>query len=296
MTDSADEADLLILVHWGRGIPGLVRRFPEKCFLIDDSDDIFPLLHGVFASGHKKMWFRGRVRTGCFHLYQTWLKNPFVEGHSGDSWQKPKKYLASFQGRTSHPCRKRLLAAKFRRQDILVRCGNRYDRIRNVEDRRPDQKDFAEVLQASRFALCPRGSGASTIRLFEAMQMGVSPVIQSDDWILPNGPEWKTFAIFLSESEPVEAAVEAAEPRYREMGRLARQAWEQYFSPETYFDFLVHEMVEVRRRQVVPEVFFWKTRHVRKALWLGRRFFQRQMGTFRRIAARIDRMCRRHHS
>jgi hypothetical protein len=34
---------------------------------------------------------------------------------------------------------------------------------------------YAELLIASKFVLCPRGNGASSIRLFESMQLGICP-------------------------------------------------------------------------------------------------------------------------
>ena len=49
--------------------------------------------------------------------------------------------------------------------------------------------------------LCPRGQGTSSIRLFEAMRMGIAPVIISDKWIGPKGPEWESFAVFVKEKD-----------------------------------------------------------------------------------------------
>ncbi len=36
----------------------------------------------------------------------------------------------------------------------------------------------------------PRGIGASSVRIFEAMRAGRAPVIISDDWIVPPVGDW----------------------------------------------------------------------------------------------------------
>ena len=46
-------------------------------------------------------------------------------------------------------------------------------------DRLDYYRRYAELTKASKFVLCPRGVGASTIRLFETMRMGRVPVILS---------------------------------------------------------------------------------------------------------------------
>ena len=48
---------------------------------------------------------------------------------------------------------------------------------------------FREVLEASKFVLCPRGQGTSSIRLYETLASGRVPVIIADDWVARRGPD-----------------------------------------------------------------------------------------------------------
>ena len=101
---------------------------------------------------------------------------------------------------------------------------------------------FKEVLGRTRFALCPRGYSASSMRLFEAMQAGCVPVLISDRIVLPEGPDWEAFCVRVPEAEvaSIPSVLEAMEDRFESMAPLARAAWEQYFSPESTFESLVN--------------------------------------------------------
>ena len=108
---------------------------------------------------------------------------------------------------------------------------------------------FKEVFGRTKFALCPRGYSASSMRLFEAMQAGCVPVLISDHIVLPKGPDWESFCVRIPEKEvaSVPAALEAIEERFEVMAPLARAAWEQYFSPESTFESLVNWGSDVLR-------------------------------------------------
>jgi hypothetical protein len=72
------------------------------------------------------------------------------------------------------------------------------------------------------------------MRIFEMMEASIAPVIVADDWLPPLGPSWEEFALFVPESEisSIYGKVKAHEGEFAHRGRLARQTWEQYFSPE----------------------------------------------------------------
>lgn len=64
-------------------------------------------------------------------------------------------------------------------------------------------KKFKDVTERSVFALCPRGYGKSSFRLYECMQLGSVPVYISDVHYLPWSDEldWSKLAILLSEKD-----------------------------------------------------------------------------------------------
>jgi hypothetical protein len=55
-----------------------------------------------------------------------------------------------------------------------------------------------DVLSRSRFSLCPRGTGASTIRFWESLQAGAIPVLIGDDMILPKNFDWDACTITIA--------------------------------------------------------------------------------------------------
>lgn len=128
------------------------------------------------------------------------------------------------------------------------------------------------------------------MRLFEAMQMGVAPVIISDGWILPNGPAWGEFAIVLPEdTDELEALLIAREPYYEEMGRKARAAWERFFAVDSYFDYLVDQAIDIRRTQWGPERQYWR---LRRAVVAPSRLRLRARGIAARLFRRYEGLCR----
>lgn len=63
------------------------------------------------------------------------------------------------------------------------------------------KKEYENVLARSRFSLCPRGVGASTIRFWESLQAGAIPVLLADDMQLPEGIDWQECIVFIAEKD-----------------------------------------------------------------------------------------------
>ncbi len=59
--------------------------------------------------------------------------------------------------------------------------------------------EYNNVLQRSRFSLCPRGSGPSTLRFWESLACGSIPVSIADNLILPDGFNWEQCVVFVAE-------------------------------------------------------------------------------------------------
>ena len=85
--------------------------------------------------------------------------------------------------------------------------------------------------------------------------MGVAPVMVSDKFRLPDGPEWERFLIDVSERKLRElpGILEKYRGESVERGRLARMAWEQYFAPPVMFNGLVAVCVRERERRKISE-------------------------------------------
>ncbi len=80
-----------------------------------------------------------------------------------------KKDLGSFAGLLkTHPMRKEMAGGLRKRPDMYLLNGNE------------GSEHFVNVTLASRVCLAPRGYGGSSFRLFEAMSLGVVPLVIGD--------------------------------------------------------------------------------------------------------------------
>ena len=107
---------------------------------------------------------------------------------------------------------------------------------------------YAESLGRSAFVLCPRGYGPSSIRLFEAMQVGRCPVIVSDDWLPPPFVDWSSCSIRVPEAsvQEIPAILRQRQDEAAQLGREARRVWEQFFAPQ-------HQLRTILRAALVTE-------------------------------------------
>jgi hypothetical protein len=247
-----------------------IRRNPAKSFAISDSDRPMPLLHGIYTSAHKRLKCQSRYRSAAYNLYSENQRNQFVESFPGRAEKLPKKYLFSFTGRDSAEIRNALFRLPPNPEVFVVNTTAKFNLFGHSLASQADwEQKYFEVLSKSKFAVCPRGVGAASVRLFEAMRMGVAPIILSDDWIFPKGPDWSEFALIVPEKD-VDGLYQIAkehEDRALEMGRKARRAYETHFADEVYFNYLVDQMVDIQRTQKIPERVFWSCRNVLVAWW-----------------------------
>jgi Exostosin family len=94
-------------------------------------------------------------------------------------------------------------------------------------------RSYAEMLGRSLFVACPRGRGASSIRLFEAMQAGRCPVVISDEWMPPPFVDWSTCSIRIAEKDVgrLPQILRSHRGQAAGLGEAARCAWDEHFSP-----------------------------------------------------------------
>jgi len=114
---------------------------------------------------------------------------------SGKDAAAKKNLLYSFIGYTTHYTRKAIF--------IMPHSPNTVIKMRNHWNARNEQerREYQNVLARSRFSLCPRGTGPSTVRFWESLQAGAIPVLISDDMCLPEGIDWDTCIIRVAEKD-----------------------------------------------------------------------------------------------
>jgi hypothetical protein len=114
---------------------------------------------------------------------------------------------------------------------------------------------YIEIMRRSSFVLCPRGYGSSSYRLFEALKMGRVPVVLSDAWIAPIGPNWEACSIFVREAnaEHIPDLLEGLEKKAAAMGLAARRTWDEWFGPNVAFHRIVEWCLTLLKERRIPE-------------------------------------------
>ena len=263
VTDDPSEADLLIFVESARddGPAGhhfevvrrdpLYRRFRGKSFLYSALDWPVPFVPGVYPSIERGWCWRSRARSGAYFGAQ----NTHVERRPFPPGAAPPHFLASFVGCTS---RTRVRFRLLELADPAIRIvDNTAAFLSALEAGRAGdvdrlKREFAEISAASRFILCPRGRGVSSIRLFEAMQMGRVPVVLADGWVPPDGPDWDSFLVRVPERDvgrlpELLRRLDASAPV---RAAAARREWEAWFAPDVLFHRICESCDDMRSRRV----------------------------------------------
>jgi hypothetical protein len=236
------------------------QKWPEKSFAYYEGDHRQNFLHGLQSSASKAVSSSGRFEACAYPVHQICYPNP--RPPATELAAMPKDLLFSFAGRASHRVRRQLFAQNLNRADVLVEDTSTYYHFADeAENRACARQHYWQMAARSKYAVCPRGAGTSSIRIFEMMEAGIAPVIVADDWLPPSGPPWDKFAVFVPESEisSIYDRVKVYEDQYADRGRLAREAWEQYFSPENYWSFILASIRRIQENQKYPESLYAKS-------------------------------------
>ncbi|MCO6459031.1 MAG: exostosin family protein [Pirellulaceae bacterium] len=139
----------------------------------------------------------------------------------------PKDLWYSFIGTDTHACRRPLFQLA-PRTDTVIAQRARWHFDHDPARQRAEREQFQQVLARSRFALCPRGTGPSTLRFWEALQAGAVPVLISDAMRLPAGYDWRRCILRLPEARAadVERLLRTVSPgREQQMRQCCLEAY-----------------------------------------------------------------------
>lgn len=252
LTPDPAEADLILFAETYDGLDPyffevvrhpIFRRFPDKCVLYHINDTahtlcrtISPSVESTHPNARSRRSFSYVVRV---HENTARSSVP-ASSHSG-------KYLFSFIGDpATHPIRQELLKLKHP-QAILRAASGISAMAMDTQTRAAFHRRFIEETLDSLFVLCPRGLGASSMRLFETMELGRAPVVIADSWLPVAHLPWNEFALFVKEEdiEEIPCLLEMNRERSVAMGRRAREVWEQFFSSERVLSQLIETASEL---------------------------------------------------
>jgi len=258
LVDDPGEADIILFAEMHLTFAFNVRRHPyyksfrNKCFAFSIADNVIPFVPGVYASIEKNWYSPRRVRTG---FYLSILENSHA---CFESAPVARDLLYSFVGSVNTaPVREHLAKLQHPRSVFIDTSKESLATQSAGTDAQRDifWKTYADIAKRSQFVLCPRGRGTSSMRLFETMQMGRAPVILSDQWVPPEGPQWEQLALRIAEKDAanVPKILEEKEAEAMAMGLKARQEWERWFAPEAVFNTVVDWCLQIKNDRRLPE-------------------------------------------
>ncbi len=223
----------------------IFRAFRERAVVYDERDEPWVAAPGVYVSLPRRHFDPSAARAWGYYTQSDATAVPE---------ERAPDLLFSFVGTPGHVTsgghrvRRDILRLKHGRAHIEDSSGFVFfNDGGDPAAHQARQRHFAEVLARSRFVLCPRGRGTSSIRLYEVMRAGRVPVILSDEWVAPEGPDWEGLALRVPESRvgDVPSLLESRENEWERMGAAARRAYEEFFSPEVSFHRIVEKCAEV---------------------------------------------------
>jgi hypothetical protein len=213
----------------------LTARFRDKVLVYDERDRPWCGFPGVYVSMPDRSFDERFQRAWGYYRVPAWAGSD-VE----------PDLLFSFVGSPSSRCRKEL--TRLRHPDAIVELVHGFtfysESSPSFDDRRAR---FRAALGRSRFVLCPRGRGTSSIRLYETLAAGRVPVVISDAWVAPEGPDWDAFSIRWPEgrTKGLVELLEARSAEWRRMSSAASAAYHEFFAPQVSFHGIVGRCAEL---------------------------------------------------
>jgi hypothetical protein len=158
-----------------------------------DFEKIIPLLEQrgidtLFTPHAVKGKDYGNVRVLPFPHYAVHGKGP----------AEIKNIWYSFIGSDTHPTRRMLFEISHPKDTVIIQRDIWHFASENKEQ---EKIEYQDVLSRSRFSLCPRGTGPSTIRFWESLQAGAIPVLIGTDMWLPEEFDWSSCVVIIQEKE-----------------------------------------------------------------------------------------------
>ncbi len=257
VTTDPENADLVLFVDpqlphpWTldaiRSDP-LVSKYPHKTFIYDERDLNWCVLPGIYPSVLASVYDARRQRA------YSYLRN-FGTPLTDEALAKTAlpDLLFSFMGADNHRVRRQVLGLTHPRAYLEDTARVKtYDFSRENWDQDTDEiaqrrQLFADVMGRSKYILCPRGMGASSFRIFETLRAGRVPVIISDEWTEPEGPDWGACSLRVREADvkQIPALLEAREDSFEQMSQKALQVYAEWFAPDVIFHQIMEKCQEL---------------------------------------------------
>lgn len=158
------------------------------------------------------------------------IQIPVAASRIGERDNTPRDIFASFVGSYTHQIRIEMMQGLQNNYYEILLSPSWSPSV--AEDR---LNKHIDSLRRSDFALCPRGYGNTSFRMYEAMQLGAVPVYISDDFCLPWSDEidWNDLVVLIKRediSKADEILTNFSYDRLLAMRAYAAEIYEDYFS------------------------------------------------------------------
>lgn len=148
-----------------------------------------------------------------------------------------KKYLASFIGRIStHELRQKMSEELSKEKDILIIDGNL------------GSKYFVKNILKSYISLCPRGYGGSSFRLFESMQLGVTPLLLGEPDTRPFKKflDWDIISLYSKTSSNLKDIIYSkTKEELIIMGKKAKEIFKNNLTYQKWCPYVIKELEQL---------------------------------------------------
>jgi hypothetical protein len=254
LVDNPDDAELILFAeghtsveayYWSVWNHPVRRRYPERCLLYHDQDFVLPLLPGLYPALEIRDFDRAYAVGAPYfgRITENPIKGALPPADGADS------LLYSFVGSVpTHPVRGEIMKLGADERAHCEDSGAAHWWTLEGDALARYLARFSDITRRSKFVLCPRGASPSTYRLYETMEAGRAPVIVSDAFTPPLGPDWSTFSLRVPEAEvaSIPDLLRRREGAAQELGARARAAWELWFAPAVCFHRTVEACNEIR--------------------------------------------------
>jgi hypothetical protein len=143
----------------------------------------------------------------------------------------------TYRGRNTHKCRRQLSTINL----------PEYSLIDSTLSNSIPKSEYLTELDHSVYAVCPRGHGLTSFRLYEAMARGCLPVIIADGWVPPKGIAWDRFCTFVKESniESLPSLLSCSETELVDRQESLRIEFNTYLSPDVRMNYFLQQISDV---------------------------------------------------
>ncbi len=229
--DQPEQAEVILVLgrthpFRSQAKPGLESRFPDRTLTWDGTDFPSGRLPGLYAGLPRGLFEPGRHSTFCYPFRWNREIRP----------RPPQEavQLAGFLGAVTSPLRARLIAELGEQPGFAIAEAPSLWTRMDDPAALAQKRIYADHLAGCRFALCPRGNGVSSYRLFEALETGRVPVVLSDRYQPPDHPAWPSCVLQPSEHrlDQLPALLADADRDWPARAAAARTYWEENYADD----------------------------------------------------------------